>query len=66
MLIQKSFRSNKDLIQDFSEICSRNGLSDSACLNRLVWLYVCNDSLIQSRVNDVSIVQQFSDAYGDK
>lgn len=65
MLIQKGFRTNKDLSSDFDEICNRNGLSASSCLNRLLFLYVQNDSMIQQRVNDINIVQQFVDIYGN-
>lgn len=65
MIIQKNFRTSKALSDDFSEICSRNGLSDSACLNRLLFLYCQNDTLLQSRVSDVTLVQQFHDLYAE-
>lgn len=65
MIVQKGFRSNKDLLDDFSEICKKNGLSDSACLNRLIWLYVSNDTMIQQRCNDISIIQSFQVSYGE-
>lgn len=65
MLVQRGFRTSSNLFGDFKEICERNGLSCSAALNRLIWLYVNNDSRIQGRVSDVTIAQQFYDAYGD-
>lgn len=62
-VVQKGFRMPSVLSDDFSELCRRFGMSESQCLNRLCFLFVCNDGLLQSRCTDSEIVARFVDSY---